>query len=632
MTKNFITHDIARVRRSFLEGEPLSPGLLPQSLIRSWERTAAAGIRPADRMLFGQSVSSEEARRVADEHKMMIDIASGDLLSLWSSMRSPNWVVLLTNADGTILHSLGQHDHAPREICLPLQPGRRLPECEMGTNAPAVVMSELESFVVQGQEHFLDELSHFSCAAAPVFNLDGRLAGILDATGYDAALDPRALHRVSLAARSIENRLFEATTEGLLFGLHEDPRFIGTPLQGLILVREDGRLLTANKAAKEMLHLSQNFVQQGQVISVEDLFEGELYKAMANVRGMNEQAAVVRTTSGTRFYVQLLRQPNIRVNQPSVRIASTPAAELDLETLLDRGGRVFRKGLPVLLQGETGTGKEWFARRLHEAHRPDQPFVAINCSAIAESLAEAELFGYEEGAYTGGRKGGASGKIEAAQGGTLFLDEIGDMPLTLQTRLLRTLQERVNVRLGSQKELKLDILVVSATHRDLQSMVKNGQFREDLYFRLNGLNIPLPSLRVRKDLSQLMDLILEELSDADTTYSVPFQIRLALLNYDWPGNIRQLRHVLEVACALAGEEGVVELDSLPVDIQQLCSSESLADVVVDDVLVPDMSDCTFSALKEEWVNSALAKHNGNVSAAAKELGVSRTTLYKYLRR
>ncbi|MFK8399923.1 sigma-54-dependent Fis family transcriptional regulator [Pseudomonas sp. BGr12] len=628
MATNLLPRDITQARRSFLDGEQIPVGLVPQPLLRSWERTVAAGIRPADRLLFGQSISKEEERRVEDEHRAVIDTASPDILSLWSSMQSPNWVVLFTNASGTILHTIGNQDVAPRELRLPLQCGRRLPESEMGTNAPAVVLSELEPAIVQRGEHFLDELSHFSCAAAPVFALDGSLAGVLDATGFDARLDPRALHRVSLAARSIENRFFEAAvSSGILLALHEDPRLIGTPFQGMILVREDGRLLTANRAAKQMLHIDLDFVQRGQVIQFDQLIDQNLY-ALLSLAGRGFPTPI-HTRSGAKLFLNALRKPSATIGYvPAVNIPISVSGDITTNALMERAGRVFKRGIPVLLQGETGTGKEWFANKLHSSVRPGKPFIAVNCSAIAESLAESELFGYEDGAYTGSRKGGAPGKLELAQGGTLFLDEIGDMPLPLQTKLLRALQERSTVRLGGHREIKLDILVVSATHRDLPAMVKEGQFREDLYFRLNGYGIKLPALRERTDLNVLIDQMVSQFSDYGVGSEIPSEIKSCLLRYDWPGNIRQLRHVIEVACALVDDCGRFDVNSFPEEIRRL---QGRAEAGAINSYV-DANDTSLSAIKSEWVNKVLLEQNGNVSATAKALGVSRTTLYKYLNR
>ena len=306
------------------------------------------------------------------------------------------------------------------------------------------------------------------------------------------------------------------------------------------------------------------------------------------------------------------------------------------QTAFERASRVLPHGVPVLLQGETGTGKEWFARALHDAHRPGKPFVAINCAALAESLAESELFGYVEGAYTGSRKGGASGRIEQAHGGTLFLDEIGDMPAHLQTRLLRVLQERSVMRIGGHREFALDLLVVSASHRDLARMVEAKTFREDLYFRLNGLKVRLPPLRERQDIDALIDACLRAaVAQGESAARLPEVLRSRMHICAWPGNIRQLHHALQVACLLAGPGGVIEEDMLPEGLFADPIPDRFAQRTVpstgDSALPPaeEASPPSLEGLRKDLIARALAKHDGNVSAAARSLRISRTTLYKH---
>jgi transcriptional regulator of acetoin/glycerol metabolism len=272
--------------------------------------------------------------------------------------------------------------------------------------------------------------------------------------------------------------------------------------------------------------------------------------------------------------------------------------------------KAFRAGIPVLLQGETGTGKEVFARSLHEAWKADAPFVAINCSAIPESLIEAELFGYTDGTFTGGRKGGAKGRIEEANGGTLLLDEIGDMPVSLQTRLLRVLQERQVTRLGSSESNPLDVRIVSATHCDLVQLIGERNFREDLYFRLNGVQVHLPALRERQDLGHLIQTLLLRYGRCRLSLESLKLIRAQR----WPGNIRQLEQTLRLACALAGEGEEILPEHLPA-----CTPPG----------APPIS--SLKAAEQKTIQEALHANRGNVSATAIALGISRTTLHKKLK-
>jgi len=282
--------------------------------------------------------------------------------------------------------------------------------------------------------------------------------------------------------------------------------------------------------------------------------------------------------------------------------------------------KVLDKDIAILLNGETGTGKEAFARALHQAsQRHAKPFVALNCAAIPESLIESELFGYRAGSFTGANRKGMKGKLEQANGGTLFLDEIGDMPTHLQTRLLRVLAERELVALGAEAPVTLDIQVISATHQDLQAMIADKGFREDLYYRLCGMRMTLPALRERSDRRELIERLLAGLpGGADLRLSD--QAWRCLLGYAWPGNVRQLLNTLRQAVALA-EGGVIELADLP---------EELLDRAVParpKVLEQQVEDAEARHLLE-----VLKRERWNMSLAAEAAGISRSTLYRKMKR
>ncbi len=622
-------------RKAVNDGAPLPDGVLPPGVFRSWERARAAGVRPGDQALFQHYVSIHDMRRVQDHHHRLIEMAMPDMEALRHFVRSPDWVVLLTDPHGTIVHSLGAHENAPRELRMPLRAGRKLLEAELGTNAPGMVASEAVAAVVRGEEHFLTELRRLSCAAAPIFGLNGQVAGVLDITGFDVAWNDRVLDRVQLACRSIEARMFERAGAGFLVRLHEDPRFLGTPAQGLLWVREDGVVLAANPFAQSMLCMAGS-VQAlapniAQLLDFPGSGAGIASLAAAGQLVDGRDARPVYTSLGVKLFAHVSAcQPaagvgEIRRDAPRLPTgASAPLTDPLWQAAFTRASKVFPSGLPVLLQGETGTGKEWFARALHDRHRHAKPFVAINCAALADGVAEAELFGYVEGAFTGGRRGGAPGRIEQAQGGTLFLDEIGDMPPHLQTRLLRVLQERSLTRVGSSEEIALDMLVIAASHRELAALVEQGVFREDLYFRLNGLKVRLPALRERQDLDRLIDDCLHQSAlPGMPAPRMADSLRRALHDYAWPGNIRQLRHALQVAALLAEDGEEIQTDLLPEEIRAALHGGA----------APVATAATAQALSERkrlWARQALDAHGGNHSAAAKALGISRTTLYKHL--
>jgi transcriptional regulator with PAS, ATPase and Fis domain len=292
---------------------------------------------------------------------------------------------------------------------------------------------------------------------------------------------------------------------------------------------------------------------------------------------------------------------------------------------IDRAHRIIDKPIPLLIQGESGVGKEMFAQAFHRSGaRAERPFVALNCAALPEHLIESELFGYVGGAFTGARKEGATGKIVQACGGTLFLDEIGDMPLGMQVRLLRVLQERTVVPLGGAQPQPVDVSLVCATHHQLMDAVAHGSFREDLYYRINGLTVTLPPLRERSDVLELAETMLHGCAPTRPLSLSP-DVRFLFARHPWPGNLRQLNNSIRVAVALLDEdEYVIRTEHLPEDLFAQPDDETLmAPPARGDV--GNLRTTTRCAIEK-----ALARTGGNVSAAARLLGISRNTLYRRL--
>ncbi len=311
-----------------------------------------------------------------------------------------------------------------------------------------------------------------------------------------------------------------------------------------------------------------------------------------------------------------------------------------MQQAISRARRLLGRDIPLIIQGDSGVGKELFAKAFHhESPRANGPFVALNCAAIPENLIEAELFGYAGGAFTGARKEGAMGKIQQAHGGTLFLDEIGDMPLNLQSRLLRVLQERIVTPLGGRREFAVDIALICATHRKLRDEVAAGRFREDLYYRLNGLSITLPALRERQDLGFLIhQLIREETTSQQhpSPVGISNEAMNTLLAYHWPGNLRQLSNVIRLACVLLEEgEQRISQNHLPEEVFERVAAMPIGPVPLHARDGSDLIPVNGKNLKEIGdlaARQTLASVSGNISAAARLLGVSRNTLYRKLGR
>jgi sigma-54 dependent transcriptional regulator, acetoin dehydrogenase operon transcriptional activator AcoR len=411
---------------------------------------------------------------------------------------------------------------------------------------------------------------------------------------------------------------------------------------------------------------------------IEEAFNVSLEDMIArSIRGSFHPVTVYSANANNRFFL-VAQTPRdaatsvsrIFINDPTSRALSTAATRArPMRTTRDTTGqagrleklshlefgdprmasqiqlavRVIQRKIPIILRGQTGTGKEVFANALHSISPNNAgSFVAVNCASLPENLIESELFGYRAGAFTGAQREGRRGKIVQANAGTLFLDEIGDMPMALQARLLRVIEEHEVTPLGAETTVKVDFQLISASHRNLLELVQTGVFREDLYYRLNGIEINLPPLRERADALALIQHLLASESDDPPTLGA--EARHALLNYAWPGNIRQLRHVLQMAIALCdGPE--IDCSHLPVEIVQYASATPTARLGMATGSTPAIGPFTHSAddadtselnaiqIKErETVLELLDEHRWNVSSVAKGLGISRNTLYRKMHR
>ena len=614
------------------------------SLAASWERSRRHGLRRQDRALFNDVVTATVSRRVEDENRSLLTHANPEMQRLYASLGSARWLALCVNTAGQIVCHAGQRSAAPREIQVLMQPGRRLLEAELGTTAPGCVLEERRPVVVVRGEHYLHELEHLFCASAPIMAPDGQLAGALDITGCDVRALPLASDMVGFAVRRIENSMLAELASCAVLHFHRDERLLGTPFEALLAVDRDGTILGANRMACQLLSLRQD---NGVGVALKSVFEGGLDNLLRRSRSLAGQPVPVQDDDGSYTYVNVSTAADVRRSglrsAVSHRHATSPSAtpperELIVEDApliasFDKAVRIARSGLPVIVHGETGTGKEMVARALHGELRPHGPFLAINCSAIPEGLIEAELFGYAEGAFTGGRKGGAVGKLERASGGTLLLDEIGDMSLALQSRLLRVLQERVVTRIGDDGEVPVDLLVISATHRELERLVADGRFREDLYYRLNGYTLSLPRLCERGDLRVLIERLCTRwlARPVDPAVKVVPDLMTdaaleVLERYEWPGNIRQLEQTLRALLALRTPGHPIDVEDLPETVR--CGSASPAAQTRDDAPPrQSLADVELHAIR-----NALSRHAGNLSAVARALGISRSALYAKLER
>ncbi|UTW13013.1 sigma-54-dependent Fis family transcriptional regulator [Marinobacterium rhizophilum] len=615
-----------RIARSrLLECGEVPAGLLRGEIEASWRRSVGAGL--SLRGPFDADTRVAGLHELLDQHQDLIQLAAPEMEQLSRQVGSTG-VVMLANADATILTTEGYADKSLRER-FGLVPGACWSEQARGTNGLGTAIIDARPTLVNCSEHFLDSVTHFSCTSAPIYGADGRVVAVLDMTREGQLIQPQdSLGIVQLAAQSIENRLFaSACPDLLLLAFHSRRQYLGSVWHGLLAITLDGRIQALNEQACQLLGTARRRLVGR---AVEEVL-GEPIETLLSLR-LRDGVGSLQTRAGELFCELLqfpralpgLRQPSFNRSPAQARPGTPDLAELSggdvrLARALRIGPRALMADVPVLLNGETGTGKEVIARALHQnSARAAKPFVAVNCAAIPEGLIESELFGYREGAFTGSRKGGMVGRFQQANGGTLFLDEIGDMPVALQARLLRVLQERCVAPLGGGEEVRLDIALICATHHDLKQRVRDGDFREDLFYRLNGVAVRLPALRERTDLDALTGQLLQRLGAGGVTLDTEVQQLFAA--FHWPGNIRQLEMVLKTAVALLEPgEGCIGTDHL-------------SDDFLDDLLAPRCSAA--GSLKENeltQIRDVLARHQGNISAAAATLGISRATLYRKLK-
>jgi len=626
---------VLHARQLLREGRDIPPSLVADEVQRSWSRSLKHGLREHDRVLFNP-VSAAQLRRLDDAHRVLLDHAAPELQRLFAALDNAHWVIACLEARGTVVKTLGGQSPALHDIATALRPGLNLSENVAGTSAPGCALEERRPVIVRGREHFLEEIHMCACVAVPIFNPSGDLAGVLNASRHHHAPSIGILEPLALTARAIENRMVNALPDALHLRLHYSAELVGTPMCGLLAISRDGRLLGANPLARQLLELD---MLPGTAQCAQTVFQCGLGPLLDMLRKHGRTPTPLHCHSGVRLHVCLaddahprpftapVPRPAVAAGAPHAARASTPSmlADSKLSLRIHQAERAFARNIPVLINGETGTGKEVLARHLHDGGpRASGPFVAINCSAIPSGLIESELFGYDDGAFTGARRGGMAGRFEQANGGTLFLDEIGDMPLELQARLLRVLQERTLTRLGSTRSIALDCSVICATHRDLAQRVASGEFREDLYYRVNGLRVTLPALRERSDLDALIDHLLAR-EAAPATLALTAAARDCLHRHDWPGNIRELQQVLRLGAALA--EGSIDLTHLPTELTEPQSPPRPAP---GPDLPPD-GKATLQQAEAEAVRAAFLRHDGNVSATARTLGIARATLYRKLR-
>ena len=592
----------------------------------------------------------------------LLGVARAEMESLYDQIAGSGYAVILADADATILSTITDPTLKREFRHAGLWHGALWDEPHEGTNGLGTCVAERHSVTIHRDEHFMGYNLAMSCSGAPIIDANGGLLGVLDASSVNCN-DTRVIQRHTMALVNMSANLIARChflrefPHAWILRFHSRPEFVGLLHEALVAVSGDGKILAVNESALTQLGHPDRKVLIG--TPIEEVFQFAF--ATLDQRATTAPQAIwpIRDVHHGRRFFALVRAPQQADHASSPRAVSQAVRNAPVVPLAEGARRhvgadprmqhnfncaqqLFSKRVPILLQGATGTGKEAFARALHQMSPwANRAFVAVNCGSIPESLIESELFGYTRGAFTDADRHGRPGKILQSSGGTLFLDEIGDMPLTLQTRLLRVIEEYEIVPLGGDTPVPVELHVISASHRDIRLMVQEGEFREDLYYRLNGTTLHLPMLRDRADRAELIEVLLHEENPTGDPVRIQPDALHALLNYYWPGNIRQLRNVLRTAAALC-LDNVIRLPNLPQELldcagEEPRASEAAAPVSVTMAAATALAGDTccrtpLDTAEHSTLLRELERNRWNITHTADALGVSRNTLYRKIRK
>ena len=621
---------------------------------QSHQRSASYGLDATDNPDFSP-LAKPDLSGVIEQNHVLYTYALPVMETLYEQIVNTTNMVILTDAQGVIMHSLGDDDFVERANRVALTPGVAWSEQRRGTNAIGTAIAEGTPTLVHADQHYLKANHILTCSAAPIFDPRGSVIGVLDVTGDCNSFHRHTMALVRMSAQMIENQLFAAAyQDGITLHFHSRPEFIGTLMEGIVSFTAGGRFAAANRSAMFQLGLPPQALSTH---TLNSLFGMGVSALFDHYRTATPQLLQLCLPSGVRVYARASvrlsnqvvcnaepprsEQQAAQAAQAAARAAADPhrlsslrylnTGDPQISAVIDKLNKVIGRDIPILINGETGTGKELLAQAIHnDSPRASGPFVAVNCASIPETLIESELFGYEDGAFTGARKKGSIGKILQANGGTLFLDEIGDMPLNLQARLLRVLQERVVTPLGSAKSIPVNVSLICATHRNLREMIARGGFREDLYYRLNGLVVKLPPVRERTDFETVVNKLISAEANGHH-YTIAPDVMELFKQYNWPGNFRQLTNLLRTAMVMAGDEEQIGIEHLPDDflddVRTAAKTEPQAASGSTNVNVIQ-ANAKLEDVELTLIQKTLEAHGGNVSAAARALGISRNTIYR----
>lgn len=582
-------------------------------------------------------------------NKELLLVAAPFIKILYDFLKESEFLIMLTDECGCILNILGDKEMLKQAKETGMVIGAFMNEENVGTNAMGTAIRENMPIQISAKEHFIKAFQNLTCSAAPIHDNKGNIIGTLNLTGSCSKVHPHTLGLAVAAVKSIENDLNKKNAENQLLQSYSYMNTIMDAIYSAIIAIDiNGKIDRINKFACKILKTTEeelkgryiyniincwndviNTFEEGKFFEDREtdfLINGRMIRYNLSAHAIRDGGKVI----GVVLVVKELQKVINLINKYTGMRARYTFSDIvtvnsEMKKIIEIGKSICDSPSTVLIQGESGTGKEIIAQAIHnESSRRDYGFVAINCGALSKNLIESELFGYDDGAFTGAKKGGNPGKFELANGGTLFLDEIGEMPLEMQVNLLRVIQEGSVTRIGGKRYIPVDVRIIAATNRDLKKEVEMGNFREDLYYRLSVIPIKLPPLRERtEDIPYLIKYFLkskcEKLSKPLVTIDEDTMIEL--INYSWPGNIRELENYTEKIVNINSKLQAMNDEFNKVEYIHINSTNKKEDILSLNEI------CSLEEMERKMIKACIEKYNGNISKISKILGISRNTLY-----
>jgi sigma-54 dependent transcriptional regulator, acetoin dehydrogenase operon transcriptional activator AcoR len=646
--------DTSRAWECFVAGEALLKAPVHSDVLSSWRRSRQFGVKPTETRapLIATGDSVERLRQQRQDLLLAASplfAATGDLLARSGS------IMLLTNAEGVVLEAQGNRHTLEAGQQMHLMEGGQWSEGAVGTNGIGTAIATGMPAHIFASEHYCQGMKGWTCAAVPIREPGtNAILGVIDISGPPSTYQVNNLTLAIAAARQIEVALAQRVSIEHLQLLEIClQRLSLSDAAGMIAIDRSGLVVHSTRRMQLPVALGQRIAGLDANTAVEDwaqrLPDGlrpEWFnpvraegRTIGAVMVVPKQARTFVLPHGQNGTAPRAGEASSELDPRRTGFANIFGQSAAMITALQRAQQLALRRVPVLISGETGVGKELFARAVHGDDRVGGPFIAFNCGAATKELIASELFGHVRGAFTGATAEGRPGRFELAHGGTLCLDEIGDLPLDLQPVLLRALEEGVIYRLGDSKPRRVDVRLVAMTNRNLIDEVEAGHFRRDLYHRISVTRLLIPPLRDRGgDLDILTENFNQSLALRHGVAPRRFvpEVMALMHNYSWPGNVRELRNVVE-SLLLTSDEPCVQCSELPPELLEEARVTPFANCSgATTGLTPKASPSTgrdsLEDTEREAITRAVRAHDGNLTKAALALGISRSTLYRKVER